>query len=282
MYFCLNRSTTVLYASLFMALSFLILMKSGAASAADRGYQDAYSAESKSDSNKAKIEFIQSEIDRISQDFDWLSSRVKKMEQFKRFIPDRMYQSLAFKRNKIKILKKLIEQLEVVSKKDKKIKPVKKASSAPQKAVGSPSGEKRIVERIKKYGLVDWLELIKDKGGARIENRLPILFASGSAEIADEYKTFLKNVAMVLKESKVSILVDGYADTDPIHTAKYPSNSELSTARASSVSRELIKNGISPDVFKTGVTRRQGSAEHKASKWKALDRHVNLTILLQP
>src|SRR3989339_715262 len=159
MYFCLNRSAIVFYASLFMALTFFILMKSGAASAADRGYQDVYSMEPKSDSNKAKIEFIQSDIDKISQDFDWLSSRVKKMELFKQFIPDRMYQSLAFKQNKIKILKKLKAQLEAVSKKDKKTKPVKKTSPLSKKAVGTPSGEKRIAEQIKKYGLVDWLEL---------------------------------------------------------------------------------------------------------------------------
>ena len=259
-------------------------MEDSTATAIEKGteHKDLYLIESQDESNKRKIDFIQSEIDKISQDLDWLSSRIKEMELFKRFVPDKMYKSMEFKQNKIMILTKLKEQLKTVSKNEKKIKPVKKAPPSKKKSVGIPCGEKLIKERINQLGLADWIELVKDKGGARIENRLPIVFASGSSEIVEEYKTFLKNVAMVIKGCRVKILVNGYADTDPIHTAKYPSNSALGAARASNVVQTMIKNGISPSAFKIGTTGQDQSTGHKASKWKAINRHANLTIVLQP
>lgn len=281
MYFYLSRSIIIFYAYFFIMLSFL-LMETCTASAADKdfGHQEVYPAESKSESDKEKINVIQSEIDKINQDLGWLSSRIKKMELFNQFVPDKMYQSQAFKRDRITILTKLKEQLEPAPV-AKKIKLVKKASSPPKKTGGTPLDEKVIEERIRKYGLLNWLEFVKDKDGARIENRLPVLFASGSAEIAEEYKAFLKNVAMVLKGYSVTILANGHADTDPIHTVKYPSNSELGAARASNVVQALVKNGISPSVFKMGTSSQKQFATHKSSKWKALNRRVDLIILLQ-
>lgn len=236
----------------------------------------------KPEPNKGMNNFIQSEIEKISQDLEWLSSRIKKMELFNQFVPDRMYQSQAFKRDRIKILTKLKEQLEAISKNDKKIKSAEKSPAPPKKTKKKPLDEKAISERIKKFGLEDWLELVKDKNSLTIKNKLPILFASGSAQIVEEYKVFLKNVAMVLKGYKIKIMADGYTDADPIHTAEYSSNLELGTARAKNVSKELIKNGINPSVFKIGTISRNDALDKKTSKWKTLDRHVNLAIFFQP
>lgn len=281
----LNPSTVIIRASLVIAFFFIIFMEHSIVSAESMGtgYPDVYPMQSKQDSNREQIGFIQSEIDKISQDLDWLSAKIRKMELFHQVVPERMYQSLAFKKEKIRLLKKLKDQLSVASasKKERKTKPVKKSLS-PKNSPKSAPDTKKIQDRIKQYGLTDWVELIKDKDKTLIENRLPILFASGSAEVAKEYKEFLKNVALAVKDSKVSIQVDGYADTDPIHKGKYPSNAELSAARAKNVSQELIKNGISPEAFKKGLSSAKGASPHKASKWKSLDRHANLTILVEP
>ncbi len=277
-----SKPAITFFAFLILTVPFF-LMESGSASAAEKGapYADSNPMGSIYDANKRQIDFVQSEIDRIRQDLDWLSSRIKTMEVSKRYVPDRMYESMEFKQNKIKILTKLKEQLGSISKKDtKKKSTAPKKITSPKKSVGGACGEKAIEGRIKQFGLADWLELIKDKGGSRIENRLPVLFASGSAEIAEEYKAFLKNVAMVVKGCKVKIIVDGHADTDPIRTAEFPSNAELESARASSVVQILTKNGINPSAFEIGKTGQYRFAEHKASKWKTLNRHVNLTILL--
>ncbi|MDD9304246.1 MAG: hypothetical protein HUK40_18610 [Desulfobacter sp.] len=47
---------------------------------------------------------------------------------------------------------------------------------------------------VKKAGLEDWVEVLNADGGcAKINNTLPILFSSGSAVLAKEYQSFLKN-----------------------------------------------------------------------------------------
>jgi flagellar motor protein MotB len=75
------------------------------------------------------------------------------------------------------------------------------------------------------------------------KNRLPILFASGSAnaKVAKEYKTFLKNLLVLVKSHDIIVVVEEYADTDPIHSKKYRSNFELGATRAANVAYILIK-----------------------------------------
>jgi chemotaxis protein MotB len=130
--------------------------------------------------------------------------------------------------------------------------------------------------------LKDWLDVVKDQDRYRIENRLPLLFASGSARIANEYDIFLDNLALVLKDCPMNVFVDGYADIDPINTTKYPSNFELGAVRAANVVHALIKKGMDPSMFKIGSTGRYRFAGHEASEWKALERHVNITVVLEP
>ncbi len=236
-----------------------------------------------------QIAFIQSEIDHIRQDLDWLSRRIRKFEAFHGFVPEKMIASRDYKQNKIKILTALKNEWTVLPRKGKQPAAEKKNISVKGRlptqktnAGGNPCGETGIMERIRRYGIADWLDRVSDPKGVRFENRLPILFASGSAEVAQEYRPFLKNVAMVLKECKIKVLADGYADTDPIRTEKYPSNYELGAARAAAVVRVLIQHGVSPEIFKIGTTGQFRLPEHRSAKWKALDRHVNLTLLPQP
>ncbi|GAB4376913.1 MAG: hypothetical protein Kow00114_40930 [Kiloniellaceae bacterium] len=90
--------------------------------------------------------------------------------------------------------------------------------------------------------------------GDRFVFQSEILFASGSATIADEGRDQLAQLATTLKEIAATIpselewvlRVDGHTDRAPISTAAFPSNWELSTARAVSVVKFLIDQGIPP------------------------------------
>jgi chemotaxis protein MotB len=55
-----------------------------------------------------------------------------------------------------------------------------------------------------------------------------------------------KIVAIVLTQSKLSVAIGGHTDSLRIASAEFPSNWELSTARASRVARYLIAKGIHP------------------------------------
>ena len=73
------------------------------------------------------------------------------------------------------------------------------------------------------------------------------VFASGSAVLSAEGAAILRDVAVRLKADAFrdyAITVEGHTDNIPIHTAQFPSNWELSTARAASVLHFLLDQGI--------------------------------------
>ena len=81
-----------------------------------------------------------------------------------------------------------------------------------------------------------------------------LFFASASATLGEQGKQELNKLAQTLNEISVAIpgdinwilRVDGHTDQLPIHTLRFPSNWELSTARAVSVVRYLAGQGILP------------------------------------
>ena len=82
-----------------------------------------------------------------------------------------------------------------------------------------------------------------------------LLFDSGSANLQLEGKEKLEQIGITLKETTTEIpnnidwiiQVEGHTDKRPIQTAQYPSNWELSTARANSVLKLLLELGFPPN-----------------------------------
>jgi len=91
--------------------------------------------------------------------------------------------------------------------------------------------------------------------GDRFVFQSEVLFASGSAELEPEGRKQLSQLASALAEIAATIpedidwvlRVDGHTDRRPISTPEFPSNWELSTARAISVVKFLIIRGIDPN-----------------------------------
>jgi len=91
--------------------------------------------------------------------------------------------------------------------------------------------------------------------GDRFVFQSEVLFASGSAELEPEGRKQLSQLASALAEIAATIpedidwvlRVDGHTDRRPISTPEFPSNWELSTARAISVVKFLIIRGIGPN-----------------------------------
>ncbi|HZU82609.1 MAG TPA: OmpA family protein [Polyangiaceae bacterium] len=77
-----------------------------------------------------------------------------------------------------------------------------------------------------------------------------VLFDSGRTDIKADGQATLANVATVLAGiPDRHFLVAGHTDDVPIHTARFPSNWELSTARAVEVTRLLVADGMRPQVL---------------------------------
>ncbi|MBW2129280.1 MAG: OmpA family protein [Deltaproteobacteria bacterium] len=68
-----------------------------------------------------------------------------------------------------------------------------------------------------------------------------LLFKPGSAEINEDMKPVLARVAKFIKSATYQVYIDGHTDNIPIHTAQFPSNQELSLARAYNLMEYLVK-----------------------------------------
>ena len=71
-----------------------------------------------------------------------------------------------------------------------------------------------------------------------------ILFLPGDTTLSETGGQLLDELALMLRSKPWFILVEGHTDGEPIATPRFPSNWELSTARATKVTRRLIARGI--------------------------------------
>jgi chemotaxis protein MotB len=94
------------------------------------------------------------------------------------------------------------------------------------------------------------LEAVYTPDGIHLTLDDKLLFGSGSARLTTGGEALLDRVARIIKPLKRTIRVEGHTDNRPIATSVYPSNWELSTARAVSVVKYLIQSaGIQPQYL---------------------------------
>ncbi|MGA8179258.1 MAG: OmpA family protein [Desulfobacterales bacterium] len=73
-----------------------------------------------------------------------------------------------------------------------------------------------------------------------------ITFHQGESALLEAYRAIFKRIAEFIALKKgYQVVVSGHTDNTPIHTEKFPSNMELSAARAINVATALIDNGVS-------------------------------------
>ena len=133
-----------------------------------------------------------------------------------------------------------------------KIKSQESPCAAAQAAVGG--GHSRFTDRMEREvqdamrALIDakLITVKRESMWLEIEINTDILFPSGSGAFSSSAEPVLDKLAEVLKPFPNPIRVEGHTDDRPIHTAAFPSNWELSAARAASVVHQFTKQGIDP------------------------------------
>lgn len=93
---------------------------------------------------------------------------------------------------------------------------------------------------LRESGLIKEVDIIESERGLAIRFKDAILFPSASASIAEGGYEVLSKIADKLKEIDNPIVIEGFTDNIPINTIQFPSNWELSVARAISVARYFI------------------------------------------
>jgi len=115
--------------------------------------------------------------------------------------------------------------------------------------------------------------------GIRLRISNPLLFELGRAELKPEILPVLSKLAELTKSWPSQIRVEGHTDDLPIHTAKYPSNWWLSSARAMSVLEYFEDEGSSPlKLSAVGYAEFRPLVSNDSEESRAKNRRVEIFI----
>jgi chemotaxis protein MotB len=106
-------------------------------------------------------------------------------------------------------------------------------------------------------------------------------FNSGEAELLRNGNTTLTRIAGILGGRGFEIRVEGHTDNVPVHNARFKSNWELSTARATTVVALLIeRHGFDPAlVSAAGYSQYRPVADNDSSEGRAANRRIDLVVV---
>lgn len=142
-----------------------------------------------------------------------------------------------------------------------------------------------LLEEVESYldenGLNDVITANRTERGVVLILQERILFETGQADILSSGKPFLNKIGSLLQKMDNHVEVQGHTDSRPIKNFRYPSNWELSGARASSVIRYLIaQENFKPSRFKAVgyADTRPVAANDMEDNWRK-NRRVEIIIL---
>ncbi len=124
---------------------------------------------------------------------------------------------------------------------------------------------------IEEKNLEDEVEVLATERGIVVRIKDKVLFPTGSADLQESATPVLEKVAELAQVLTKGIAVEGHTDDRPIRTSKYPSNWELSSARATQALRFMIAHGVDRSRLSvagyadTKPIESNDSSEHRAA-----------------
>lgn len=127
--------------------------------------------------------------------------------------------------------------------------------------------------------LGDDIDVIVSEGGISFRISSEILFGSGQADVSQRGFDELQKLVPIFESSDLRITVTGHTDTVPIRTDRFPSNWELSSARAGSVVRYLEARGVDSSRLRAiGYASAEPIADNSTEAGRARNRRVELIL----
>ncbi len=142
--------------------------------------------------------------------------------------------------------------------------------------------KEKVTEIIKNENLTGEVEVSMQERGVLISIKEKVLFKSGSAEIEPESRQTVEKLGGALKIITGNHMrVEGHTDNDPINTAQFPSNWELSLIRATNVLHLLVdKSGVDPTIISpVGYGEFRPKLPNTTPENKAANRRVDIVIV---
>ncbi len=116
--------------------------------------------------------------------------------------------------------------------------------------------------------------------GVVIDINAVVLFKSAKAELTPEALSLIEQVAGVLRELNYRIQVNGFTDNAQIHSAQFSSNWDLSAARAISVVKRFVMDGVDPSLLVgAGYGEYHPMASNDTADGMAMNRRVSIVVV---
>jgi chemotaxis protein MotB len=126
------------------------------------------------------------------------------------------------------------------------------------------------------------VKVTESKRGISVEINASLLFAEGQAVLNPSVVEVLRAVGQVLAKDTHQIQIEGHTDSLPIASTIFPSNWELSSARASSVARLFIENGVAQQrMVVIGFADNRPVETNATAEGRARNRRVKVMILAE-
>ena len=125
------------------------------------------------------------------------------------------------------------------------------------------------------------VRISEDSRGLTISLAEAGFFSPGSAVMPPSALAAVDRIAATLRPFDYNVRVEGHTDNTPIHTAQFPSNWELSTARATFLLKYLISGGALAPVrlSAAGYGEYRPVASNDTAEGRAANRRVDLVVL---
>ncbi len=111
-----------------------------------------------------------------------------------------------------------------------------------------------------------------------------ITFREGEAALLETYRSIFKRIAeFIASKQGYQVVVSGHTDNTPIHTEKFPSNLQLSAARAINVATALIDNGVSRKrISIQGFSEYRPLFDNITPEHRQANRRVEISLIKNP
>jgi len=140
---------------------------------------------------------------------------------------------------------------------------------------------RQVIEKFKALVSSGKLKIRIVRGQMVVEMSSNILFESGKSELSEEGEAALAQLASILMTiSDRSFQVAGHTDNVPINSKRFPSNWELSSARAVTVVRYLQDQGVRPaNLSAAGYAEYQPGSTNESEDGRAANRRIEIVLL---
>ena len=141
--------------------------------------------------------------------------------------------------------------------------------------------QEKIEQYVKENNLQDQVSTELSEEGLMIRLKEKALFASGSAALQGQAEQIVPVIAAILSSLPERVTISGHTDNVPISTAQFPSNWELSSARAVSLMRGLmgVQPSLNPARFSAlGYSEYRPIASNDTEEGRAQNRRVEVFI----